>query len=155
MAMKSMKKIVLFLAILAGVSFPGQAGAEGINWVSYPEGITRAARSQHPVMLYFYSHSCRVCAVLDQKVLSDPEIIGYLNVNLVPVKANMAQERELVTSYRVFGSPTIYFLKPDSTPIDFFAGYVEPDKFLNIIRYIGEKAYEKTTYEDYLRKKGK
>ena len=151
---RAVKTACLLIFLLEFLS-PGPAGAEGINWVSYPEGITRAARSQRPMLVLFYSPSCRVCSVLDKKVFSDPEIIDYLKANLVPVKLDIARSKELVTRYRIFGTPTIYFLKPDSTPIDFLAGYVEPEKFLTIIRYIGEKAYEKTTYEEYLRKNGK
>ena len=153
---KISKKIFFFL-ILTGLFFPGlaRAGAGEVKWVSYPEGISRAAQANRPALVWFYARSCRVCGVLQKNVLSHPEIIDYLNAKLIPIKVDFSRERELVEQYRVSGVPIIYFLKPDSAPIDFIAGYVEPEKFLTIIRYIGEKAYEKTTYEEYLGKKGR
>jgi thioredoxin-related protein len=153
--MGQVSKKIFFLLFLAGMLLPGWASAEGINWVSYPEGITRAARLQRPVMVFFFSRTCRICSVMEEKVFSRPEIAGYLNSSLVPVRAEIAREGKLVARYRISRSPVIYFLSPDSTTIDFLTGYVEPDRFMKIIRYIGEKAYEKTTYDEYLRKNGK
>jgi len=153
--MRLLRKIILSLIILTGTIWPGPASAEGINWVSYPEGITRAARLQRPVMVFFFSRTCRVCSVMEEKVFSRPEIAGYLNSSLVPVRAEIAREGKLVARYGISRSPVIYFLRPDSTTIDFLSGYVEPDKFLEVIRYVGEGNYSKMNFGEYLEKKRK
>lgn len=152
-----MSKKIFFFLLLAGMFFPGwaRAGAGEIRWVSYPEGITRAAQADRPALVLFYSRSCRVCGVLEKKVFSNPEIAGYINASLIPIRVDISRAEDLVKRYRIFGSPTIYFLKSDSTPIDFIAGYVEPGKFSNIIHYVGDGNYGKMTYNEYLREKKK
>lgn len=129
---------------------PGWAGTEEVQWRTYAAGITVAKVLDRPVLILFSGPACKVCERLDKKVFSRREVAEYMNEKLVPVKVNIAVEEKIASKYRVFASPIMYFLKPDGTTIDFVPGYVDPETFQGILRYIGDKIYEKKTYQEYL-----
>jgi len=141
--------LFLFLVIYLA-PHSGRAGAEVVHWRTYAEGITAAKTLDRPVLIMFVGPGCKVCERLDKRVFSRREIAEHMNEKLVPVRVNIAIEEKIAGKYRVFASPIMYFLKPDGTAIDFVPGYVDPETFQGILRYIGDKIYEEKTYQEYL-----
>ncbi len=73
-------------------------------------------------------------------------------------------EREIAAKYGVRFSPTFQFfgeraaelkaLPPQKREVARAPGYLRPDDFLAMFRYVREKAYEKQTFRDYLKAGG-
>ena len=127
---------------------PARAGDEAVNWLAYPEAVSRAAGEDRRLVLFFFSRYCRVCQVLEKKVFADPEIAGHLNRKFLCVRLDVAKEEKLVNRYRVYGTPVIHFLTPGLEKIESIPGYIEPDSFLRLIKSIGENEYPEPDDED-------
>ena len=120
-----------------------------VKWFSYAEGITAAKGSDRPIFLYFYGPLCTICRKMEEKVFPRKEIAGYIGKKLVPIRVNIALQEKIANTYRVFASPVIFFLKPDGGKIDFAPGYIEPEVFMGMLRYVGDRFYEKMSYQEF------
>jgi thioredoxin-related protein len=70
-------------------------------------------------------------------------------------------EKELAAKYGVRFTPTFQFfgegvatlkiLPPDKREVARAPGYLRPDDFLAMFRYVREKAYESKSFRDYLK----
>ena len=62
---------------------------------------------------------------------------------------------ELKKKYRVTSYPLVWFLTPEAKEIDYFVGYVPPDRLDIILHYIGDKEYKNKSFEQYEKERDK
>jgi thioredoxin-related protein len=159
----SLLVLALIVMTTSGISDPSKSETkESPNWVKYDEGLKLAMKTERPILVDFYTNWCRFCKKMDKETFSDTMIAEFLNENFVTVKVNAesrntvktadgaVSERQLARSFGVRGYPTYWFLKPNGEKINYSSGYAPPNKFINILRYIGEGHYESKTFKDYL-----
>ena len=89
-------------------------------------------------------------------------IIGSRNVT--DFDANELGEKQFAARYGVHFTPTIQFFptsaaglkdrEPGKREVARIAGYLRPDDFLAMFRYVREQAYEKGTFLDFLKSGG-
>ncbi len=97
----------------------GSLLAEEIRWA--PDiAVARKASIEYqvPVLLHFYGDDCLPCKVLEQNVLSRPEVIQTLNKYFICVKINASRERQTAAEYGVHSWPTDVFISPDGSKLD-------------------------------------
>lgn len=97
----------------------GSILAEEIRWA--PDiAVARKASMEYrvPVLLHFYGDDCLPCKVLEQNVLSRPEVIQTLNKFFICVKINASLERQTAAEYGVHSWPTDVFISPDGAKLD-------------------------------------
>ncbi len=108
-----------------------------VNWAnSYGDALGRAATEGKPIFLYFYSSACTYCAIFEKYTLSDREVTELLNTKFISVAVSTREHPGIAAMYGVFGTPTIYFLYPNSTPIGYIMGYVDKDSFVGYLRKV-------------------
>jgi thioredoxin-related protein len=152
----------VFLAV-SGVTDPSKdEGKEALNWIRYDEGLKLAEKAKKPIFVDFYTNWCRFCKKMDKETFSDKAISQYLGEHFVTVKVNAESkntvdtpdgslsERQLARSFSVRGYPTYWFLKPSGEKINYTSGYSPPDKFITVLRYIGDGHYETKSFKDYM-----
>ena len=61
---------------------------------------------------------------------------------------------QLARKFGVTGYPTIIFLDSQGEPINSLGGYVNAEKFLPIIKFIGDDFYKTMKWDEYLTKYG-
>lgn len=122
---------------------------EKVKWLAYDEAMKKGDKEDKPILLVFYQDHCRLCEVLDEESFQRADIACYINRKMAASRIHIRKQPELKRKYKVPGSPVVYFLKPSGGPIDYFVGYLKPEKVYSILRYIGERAYEDMSYEEY------
>jgi thioredoxin-related protein len=125
------------------------AEKETVKWRSFESAVSESAARKIPAMIYFFSPSCRACAMMDQNVFSREQVAEYINLNFVPVRVNVAERRDLKRRFRITSYPRTFFIDESGKQIDEVPGYIQPKKFLVILRYFGEGAYARMRFDQF------
>jgi len=158
-----MKKMSVVVAInLLALTVLTYAGRP---WFGFQEGLSKAQKEHKHVVIDFYTDWCHWCKVMDQKTFSDPEVEKFLFEHFVPIRINAedASEkmtfqgkpftaRELTRAFQVTGYPSIAFLTETSEILGVVPGYIEKDKFLNLLKYVQSECYKtNVSFDDFLK----
>ena len=97
------------------------------------------------------------------KTFGDPVIKKYLEEHFVAVKVDAQSpdriqankimlEKDLIKEYDIEGYPSIGFINSEGKMITGVTkGFVSPDKFINILKYIASESYKKNTLKEFER----
>ena len=88
---------------------------------------------------------------MDQTTFNDPSVIDYLAANYITIKINSDKEKQLAATYRVSGLPTHWFLDSAGGAISSLPGYLGPEQFLPILKYIQTESYKTMKFDEYLK----
>ncbi len=142
---------VLFLLVL---SLPCAWSADdrmGMRWQGYQEALGEARQKGVPVFLFFHTYPCSSCTKMQSHTLADSTVVAYLREHFVSVRIDSPQSPLLSRKYSVRGLPMSFFLSPTGEQIAYLPGYVKPDVFLKLLRYIREGHYRSKTLYEYLK----
>jgi thioredoxin-related protein len=114
-----MKKLILLgiFFILAG-HVPSFA-AEGIQWLTLNDGLTKAKIEKRPLIVdFFYGKGCSRCESLQKNVYNDPSIAKKIVNSFVPVRIDLnkpltAQEDALGKKFEYKNDCLLLFLDPN------------------------------------------
>lgn len=102
--------IVLALVVL---SF----GAE-LNWqTSYEQAKIEAKKQNKLVMLFFTMDGCPACEYVKDVVFENHDVIEYLSHYFVLLSRDVKNPSHNIDGFDVYGTPTIYVVKPDGTKV--------------------------------------
>ncbi|MGQ9654020.1 MAG: thioredoxin family protein [Thermodesulfobacteriota bacterium] len=121
-----------------------------IPWKDYDEALRDAQKSGKPVFLYFFIDNCMYCRKMDGQTLVARGVVDYLKDNFVSVRIKGEKAPQLVRKYMVRGFPTSWFLTPDGKAISSLPGYLGPEEFSRVLRYIGGGHYRSKSLKEYL-----
>ncbi|GAB4316921.1 MAG: hypothetical protein Kow0074_05190 [Candidatus Zixiibacteriota bacterium] len=139
--------------------------SEGIEWLSYDEGLEKAKETGKPIVIDFYTDWCGYCKKMDRETFKDPKVISYMKENFISVRVNgeskkmvshkgeQLSERSLTKAYRVSGFPTFWFLSSDGEPIGPAPGYKPTKSWLTLLEYVGGSHYKKMSFDTYVKSK--
>lgn len=177
MNLKASTVFLLLLSLLAIVAYgeePKKENAEKdtsrssaeIQWHDFNEGLELAKAEGKNVFIEFYTDWCGYCKKMDKTTFKDPQVIGMINKNYVPIRVNgdsrdtvdvdgwITDERNLTRSeYGVTGYPTYVFLESDGAKITKLPGYQRSDRLLTVLDYLKSDLYKKVTFKEYLSEK--
>ncbi len=122
-----------------------------IDWQSYAKGIDVAKTQDKPVFLYFHADWCTYCTKLKKTTFADKDVLNYLSDNFVSIAIDTEKEKAFSRQWGVKGLPTLWFLESDSSKISSLPGYVEPDQFLVILKYIRTQSYETMSFSEFVK----
>ena len=158
---------LMSLSLLAALLLVPAAGAAPVAWRGWNEGLAAASGGTKPVIVDVYTDWCGWCKRMDRDVYARSDVSEYLNEHFVMVRLNAESAervnyagrslaaRALAGSFEVTGYPTTIFLKPDGTHLVNVPGYIPADKFLKLVRYIGDGHMDKgESWEAYSRSSG-
>ena len=123
------------------------------------------------ILIDLYTDWCGWCKRMDRDTYAKEEVIELINEHFYAVKFN-GEQRESVTfddhtfefvangrrGYHELAAalmqnnmsyPTTVFMDEQTRIIQPLPGYMGPDAFLPILKYIGEGHYEHTPWEEY------
>lgn len=144
-----------FHALLALACLVTPVRAGGIAWRGWNEGLAAAAGSGKPVIVDVYTDWCGWCKRMDRDTYSRADVSDYVNRHFVMVRLNAESParlnyagrvyngRTLAGGFQVTGYPTLILLRPNGDFMVNVPGYLPPDKFMKLARYIGEGAMDR------------
>jgi len=157
------------LITLLGILFFTNAGSNMNNgesgelkWTNYTDGMKQAAAANKKVLVDVYTDWCGWCKKMEKDTYSDESVKNYLMENYILVKLNAESDTkefvgdeeysqaDIARAYHVNGYPTTIFLTSNGESITSVPGYMKPDEFMKVLKYIGEDYYKKMGYQDYL-----
>jgi len=157
-------KVKLMLIILSLI-LVGNLLAADRAWYSFNEGIALAQKEKKHVVIDFYADWCGWCKVMDQKTFSVPVVNQYLFENFIPIRINTEDNlekltfqgktytpRELTGAFQITGLPSIAFISPEMEVLGIIPGYIEKDRFLNLLKFIDQECYKtQTTFDEFVK----
>jgi len=120
---------------------------------------------------------CPYCREMHLVNFARPDIVDYVRNNFDVLQLNIVGARKVTdfdgtelgekafaARYQVLFTPTIQFfpetldglakLTPDKREVMRIPGYLRPDDFLDVFRFVRERGYEKGSLRDFLKSKG-
>jgi thioredoxin-related protein len=145
-----------------GTTTTKSAAGSGPNWRSWDEGLRESASSRRPVVVDVYTDWCGWCKRMDRDVYARADVRDYLDKRFVSIKLNAESRangtyegktqtsRALAQRFGVNGYPTTVFLKQGGDHLVNVSGYIPAERFLKILRFIGDGHMDRgTSWEDY------
>ncbi|MBN2281335.1 MAG: thioredoxin fold domain-containing protein [Candidatus Marinimicrobia bacterium] len=154
---------VLMLTFL-WVTFAFATEHEG--WFEFDRGLELSSDQSKPVLIDFYTDWCHWCKVLDEKTFSDPVVKKYMDTHFIRIKVHAETNddeqtykgqtftsAQLARAFRVTGYPALAFLDKNQEIVTLVPGFLPPEKFINVLKYIKEECYTTgISFQDYLDK---
>jgi len=154
---------LLLLAPGAG-STPRAAAPATLKWQSWDAGLRAAVKARRPILVDVYTDWCGWCRRMDGDVYRRADVRDYLAQRFVTIKLDaeaadeasyegrMYTSSSLASYFRVTGYPTTIFLKSDGAHLANVPGYVPADRFLLLLRYVGEGAMDRgDSFDDFVK----
>lgn len=166
----------------AKVSKPvlGDDGLYHFDWymesfLDLAEDIATAAEKKRRLALVWTQKGCIYCKRMAQEHFVDPHIAGYVRANFDVIHMNLFGSKEITDfdgrkysekayarAYGIRLTPTIQFFPDNAAGLGAKApmkrevarmpGLLEPKQFLAMFRFVREKGYEKSSFNDWLKK---
>ncbi len=98
---------------------------------------------------------------MEKGTFSDGSIISFVNDNFVAAKVKTTNNEtfdtpfgemntgQLARSLRIRGVPAVFFFDIEGKPVFNVPGYVPPDMYLTILKYVSEKHYMNKSFEEF------
>ncbi len=102
--------------------------ADAIAWRGWSRSAFDEARSaETPILLVLTTCWCQACHELDEKALSDADVLELVNERLIPVRVDGDRQPHVQERYIAEGWPTVALLAPTGE-VFWSATYAEPDE---------------------------
>jgi thioredoxin-related protein len=134
--MKRLKIGIILLALLSGGLNSVAVATDRIDWHTYDAGMSRSRFEKKKVFLFFYAEWCAYCRDMDQKTFKDPNVIGTLNRNFIPIRVDSDREQAAAALFRVKGLPDSWFLAESGDIIGHRPGFIAADQLMKIFNVI-------------------
>ena len=123
-----MKKLLLLLSIIT-LSFAAPSWEDDFEYA-----LESAKEDKKLVLLMFSSQTCKVCKYMKTKVYPDKSVSAFITDNFIPVEVDINEYPDAF-GYKVFGTPTYYFLTSEGQVIgDAMIGGAKADAFLQKLK---------------------
>ncbi len=163
--------VVIALLFISNVVFASTIGEDGLHkqdWFSITfkdvaEDIADASADDKRLVLVFEQRGCIYCAKMHESILSDPEVVEYLQENFHVVQFNLfgdeevtdldgdtLSEKQAARKWGVVFTPTMLFMPEE--PVDGVSvmdaavakmpGAFGKLTFLHLFQWVNEKGYD-------------
>lgn len=134
----------------------------GPTWVSLQSALSTAKVTDQKVMVFIYTDWCGYCRRMNNTTFVNEDVLSYLGEKFSAVRLNAESnekvqmedqtvtEAQLAMALGANGFPTTVFLEANGQYITRLPGYLEPQTYVDVLRYIGDNRYRTETYEEYM-----
>lgn len=137
----------------------------GIKWEKINTGLENIKKLKKPAFMFFYTEWCIYCTKMNSEVFGDREVSQYLNDNFISIRVNPEKDTEtveimgekispskLMAYTGSTGFPTMLFWDRNKRPVTTVPGFIEKQKFLQILKYLKDECYESNiSINDYMK----
>lgn len=157
-----------FFVVVAvfGVAVTKDKGAEGkqsVEWLKFEQAVAKSKAEEQLLVIDFYTDWCHWCKVMDKETYSNADVVEFSKGKIVFAKINAESSdklkyqnatydgREMAMMFGVKGYPSTSFMTEKGELITTISGYIQPEQFINILKFISGKYYETLSFEDFLK----
>jgi len=132
------------------------------DWAAWDAGLAQARSERRYVMIDVYTDWCGWCQRMDAEVFARADVRDYLAQKFVSIKLDAESDaplthqgqaltaRELARGFGVSGYPTTIFLDADGEHLANVPGYLPPERFLRLLRFLGDGHQARgVSFQDY------
>lgn len=131
------------------------------NWLPMGDAIAAAKGDGGILLIHAYAPWCGWCRELDATTYTDDAVQAYLAEHFEVTRLDVESEQtvnffggqvpmnELGLAFRIRSTPTTFFMDADGHYLTYAPSYIPPDRFLIVLRYVVERAFEMMEFEDY------
>ncbi len=140
------------------------ADTKGIRWTDLSEGLAEAKRSGRPLLVDVSTKWCGWCRKMDKTTYADPAVREFIGRKFIAARVDAEDDdsqvdyggvesthRQFADSFRITGYPTTLFFAADGALVTQVPGFVKPDQFIGVLRFIGDGHYKTTSWDAYRR----
>jgi thioredoxin-related protein len=144
------------------------------SFLVLPEDLEDAHKAGKRFVIMWELKGCPYCKETHFVNFARPDISAYIQANFEVLQLNIIgsrkvtdfdgqelSEKDMATKYGVRFTPTFQFFAERAAPLKALApqkrevarapGYLRPDDFLAMFRYVREKAYREKSFRDYVK----
>jgi len=165
--MKTILLSVTILLILTTVVADTLASGDELVWHPFGKAIAKAKTEKKHVYVYIYTNSCGWCKKFWGQTLTNDDIESELDGSFIATKINMSSsqkvefngemvaERQLGAMFAVRGYPHSVFMTGDNEVIAKIPGYLPPEKFSPVLKFIGGGWYKDMNFQEFQQSENK
>lgn len=169
---KSILFLVLTFSLALSVEPEVNTTTSGeLDWISIQDAETNTKKKPKKIIIDLYTDWCGWCKVMDKKTFSNSVIQKYLGEKYYAVKFDAEQKEEITFNGHTFkfvpqgqrgyhelaaaltqgklSFPTLIFLDEELGVIQAIPGYKTPQDLERIMKFFGEDAYKKQSWQDF------
>jgi thioredoxin-related protein len=144
------------------------------SFLDLPDDLATARKAGKRLVIMWELRGCPYCRETHLVNFAQPRIADYIKANFEVLQLNIIGDRKvkdfdgaelsekaLAAKYGIRFTPTFQFfaeteaglkeLAPQKREVARAPGYLRPDDFLALFRFVHEKAYEKGSFRDFLK----
>jgi len=162
-----MRKLLIITCLFLTLSVYRQE----VKWYTFEEAVEMNKKEPRKILVDVYTDWCGYCKKMDYNTFSNKVVAEYLNTQYYPVKFNAEQREDVVFNEKTYkfvaqGSrgfhelaavllnyqmsyPSIVILNEQVRIMQVLKGYMSPQPFDEIIRFIGEDHYKTESWEEW------
>lgn len=154
--------VLLLLLLAAPAAGQPAEKASAPDWKSLEQASEAARQDGKLLLVEVYAPWCGYCRKMQRITYADPQVQAYLAEHFEVARINGEQPdtkhrlagtsvttRALMRRYRATSYPTTAFARHDGTLLRQMPGFVEPDLFLQVLRYMRTGAYERQPFDAF------
>jgi len=126
------KKII---PVILSLLLPTYLSSAPLIWLTWDEGIKKAAKTGKPIMLEAMSSSCHYCIKMQKEVFDDSEMAILIQEHYIPVRINVTNTK-MPFGIKVRMTPTFYFFSPKLKRLKTIRGTWNQEDFIDILLHI-------------------
>ncbi len=151
-------------AAVPAADMAADSGVEKIRWTDLEEGLAEAKRTGRPLLVDVQTRWCGWCRKMDKATYADPAVREFVGRKFIAARVDAEDDdsrvdyggvesthRQFADSFRITGYPTTLFFAADGALVTQVPGFVKPDQFLGVLRFIGDGHYKTTSWDAYRR----
>jgi len=157
--------VVLLALPLVAAATDAAPTTPGLAWRAWDRGLEESRQNGRPVLVDVYTDWCGWCRRMERDVYTRDDVRDYLSRRFVVVRLDaeakdeatyegkMYTSRSLAERFRVTGYPTTIFLRANGEHLVNVPGYVPADRFLQLLRYVGDGAMDRgQSFDEFVKR---
>lgn len=164
-----MQRVSLICSLLftIAISVSAQADSQGDNlyWVGMERALQLSESNGKLILIDVYAEWCPYCQRMQDEVYPDQTVIDMIQEYFIPVRINIESQEpmrylgrdytqeEFSRALQYQSIPTTYFMNESGEVVGQQPGLLPAEMFSDLLEYVGSRAFEEQTFDEFRQQK--